>query len=53
MPQERSTDTLPLKLVDNRKGHFGLSRFDDDIAPATRDNRFAVLVSHRDQSDMS
>ena len=48
MPQERSTDTLPLKLVDYRKGHLGLSRFDNDIAPATRDNWFAVFFSHRD-----
>ena len=53
MPQERRTNSLALELIDNRKGHFGLSRLDNDIAPAARDNRFAVLFSHYDQSDMS
>jgi hypothetical protein len=48
MPQERRTNSLALELVDNRKGHLGLSRFDNDIAPATRDNWFAVFFSHRD-----
>jgi hypothetical protein len=52
MPQERTTYTLALKLIDNCKGHLGLSSFDDDIAPATHDKWVAAFFSDRDQSDM-
>jgi hypothetical protein len=48
MAQERATDTVALKLIDNCKGHFGLSRFDDDIATAACDNWFAVFLGNRD-----
>jgi hypothetical protein len=52
MPQERTTDTLTLKLIDNREGHLGSSRFDDDIARAACDKWLAAFFRDRDQSDV-
>jgi hypothetical protein len=41
---------MALKLIDNCKGHLGLSSFDDDTAPAAGDNWFAVQGALRMRS---
>ncbi len=52
MAHQRLADALSLILVHHDEGHLGMARPQNDVTPATRDDRSAILLCHGDQGDV-